>query len=173
MIDIYLLFFHIASDFGIVFNQTSYTVVVDHTLALTGIPLVPFTVYFSESVTSTVLVLSGTGSWTAALSGIGGDSTEYFHLDLTHFFPDSFTPPLADSDAIVASENNAPGVGNYSYQLSVTVLTRASPFSPVLPVTKSVIVNIMLIEAPGEYIVSKTACFVVQYCNQTIHCRSM
>ena len=138
------------------FNQTSYTVVVDHTLALTGIPLVPFTVYFSESVTSTAFgaQLGGTGSWTATLAGIGGVSTQYFHLELSHLFPDSFTPPLADSDTIVvaaAEGDNAPGVGNYSYQLSVTVLTQMSPFSPVLlPVSNSAIVNITLIETPGE-----------------------
>ena len=113
--------------------------------------------YFSESVTSTVFF--GAESWTAALSGIGGESTQYFHLELLHLFPDSFTPPLADSDAIVvaaASGDNAPGVGNYSYQLSVTVLTQTNSFF-ILPVSNSVIVNIMLIESPGEYIVSKTA----------------
>ena len=132
------------------FNQTSYTVVVDHTLALTGIPLVPFTVYFSESVTSTAF---GTGFWTAALSGIGSTSTQYFHLELSHLFPVGFTPPLADNHTIVvaaAEGDNALGVGNYSYQLSATVLTRASPFSPVLPVSNSAIVNITLIETPGE-----------------------
>ena len=136
------------------FNQTSYTVVVDHTLALTGIPLVPFTVYFSESVTSTAFGAQlGTGSWTAALSGIGSTSTQYFHLELSHPFPVGFTPPLADNHTIVvaaAEGDNAPGVGNYSYQLSVTVLTQMSPFSLVLPVSNSAIVNITLIETPGE-----------------------
>ena len=134
------------------FNQTSYTVVVDHTLALTGIPLVPFTVYFSESVTSTAFGAQlGTGSWTAALSGIGSTSTQYFHLELSHPFPIGFTPPLADNDTIVvaaAEGDNAPGVGNYSYELSVVVivLVNGLPY----PISETTIVNIILIETPGE-----------------------
>ena len=134
-----------ASDFGILFNQTSYTVVVDHTLALTGIPLVPFTVYFSESVTSNALI----GSWTSSLSGIGGVSANIFHLELAHFFPTSFIPPLADSNAIVAaSGDNAPAPGNYSYELSVAVIVWVNgvPY----PISEATIVNIVLIETPGE-----------------------
>ena len=87
----------------------TYTVVVDHTLALTGIPIVPFTVYFSESVTSTSLFRS----WSSSLSGIEGISTQFFELQKFHPFPDIFESPLADSDAIVAAtEDNAPEPGN-------------------------------------------------------------
>ena len=55
-----------ASDFGLVFNQTSYAVVTNLTLALIGAPLVKFTVYFSDSVTSS----AATSSWTVSLLSI-------------------------------------------------------------------------------------------------------
>ena len=132
-----------ASDFGIVFNQTRYTVVVDHTLALTGIPLVPFTVYFSESVTTSALFKA----WESSLSGIRGISTQLFNLPQTHPFPASFEPPLVDNaDITAATGDNAPEPGNYRYNLQVIVI-----FSPFNVVFKTVEVNITLTETPGEW----------------------
>ena len=131
-----------ASDFGIVFNQTSYTVVVDHTLALTGIPIVPFTVYFSESVTSSSLLRT----WDTTISGIGGVGTQLFDLQQTHPFPASFEPPLVGSDAITAATgDDAPEPGNYRYHLRVIVI-----FSPFNVAIETVEVNITLTETPGE-----------------------
>ena len=131
-----------ASDFGIVFNQTSYTAVVDHTLALTGIQLVPFTVYFSESVTTSSLFRS----WSSSLSGIGVSGL-LFDLQLSHPFPTSFEPPLVGSDAITAATgDNAPEPGNYRYILQVIVI-----FSPFNIAIETAEVNITLTETPGEY----------------------
>ena len=142
VIIILALFFHIAADFGIVFNQTSYTVVADHTLALTGIPLVPFTLYFSESVTT----LSLFRSWDTSLSGIGGLSTQLFDLQQPHPFPTSFEPPLVGSDAITAATgDNAPEPGNYRYILQVVVV-----FTQFNVAIETVEVNITLTETPGE-----------------------
>ena len=125
------------------FNQTRYTVVVDHTLALTGIPLVPFTVYFSESVTSTALFRS----WSSSLSSIGGTSSSFFDLQLWHQFPASFESPLVGSDAIVAATgDNAPPPGNYRYILQVIVI-----FSPVNVAVETAEVNITLTETSGEW----------------------
>ena len=129
-----------ASDFGILFNQTSYTVVVDHTLALTGIPLVPFTVYFNESVTSTALLRS----WSYSLSSIEG-ADSHFDVPLFHQFPDNFQSPLVDSDAIVVNPSNSPEPGNYRYNLQAAVVISITD-----AVTHSVVVNITIIETPGE-----------------------
>ena len=128
-----------ASDFGILFNQTSYTVVVDHTLALTGIPLVPFTVYFSESVTTSPVI----NSWTASLSKIAGAGS-HFGIQLLHEFPTNFQPPLADSDAIVVNTNDPPKPGNYSYNLDVSVIISIHSIA-----FNSVEVNITITETPG------------------------
>ena len=133
-----------ASDFGILFNQTSYTVVVDHTLALTGIPLVPFTVYFSESITSSSMFRT----WDCTLSGIGGVSTQLFNLPQAHPFPASFEPPLAGSDTITAATgDDAPGPGNYRYDLRIIVVLSVVPINLVV---KTAEVNITLTETPGE-----------------------
>ena len=138
------LYMHAASDFGILFNQTSYTVVVDHTLALTGIPLVPFTVYFSESVTTSSLLRT----WDCSLSAIGGVSAQLFNLPQTHPFPDSFEPPLVGSEAITAATgDNAPEPGNYRYILRVIVV-----ISLVNIAIETAEVNITLTETPGEWI---------------------
>ena len=132
-----------ASDFGIIFNQTSYTVVVDHTLTLTGIPIVPFTVYFSESVTTSALLRT----WDCSLAGIGGVSTQLFDIQQAHPFPASFEPPLVDSDAIMAATgDNTPEPGNYCYILRVIVI-----ISPVNLAIETVEVNITLTETPSEY----------------------
>ena len=137
--NIILIFFFTASDFGILFNQTRYTVVVDHTLALTGIPIVPFTVYFSESVTSTSLF----NSWSASLSSIAGAGS-HFDVPLFHPFPTNFQPPLADSDAIVVNTDNPPEPGNYRYTLQIHVII------DIISVTfNSVEVNITIFETPG------------------------
>ena len=108
----------IASDFGLVFNQTSYTIVTNLTLALTGAPLVKFTVYLSDSVTSSAASLG----WTVSLLSIGGVSNQYFTFEeqQTHPFPASFQTPLADNDSIIVSAAtgpNAPAAGIYSYIL--------------------------------------------------------
>ena len=137
----------IASDFGLVFNQTSYAVVTNLTLALTGAPLVKFTVYFSDSVTSSAATLS----WTASLLSIGGVSNQYFTFgkQQTHPFPANFPTPLADSDSIVVSAAtgpNSPSVGTYSYILQVTVVTGVLP--NVEPVNNFAILNITL---TGEF----------------------
>ena len=132
-----------ASDFGILFNQTSYTVIVDHTLALTGIPIVPFTVYFSEPVTTSSLF----NTWDTSLSGIGGISTQLFNLQSTHPFPANFEPPLVDSvDITAATGDDAPEPGNYRYILQVIVI-----FSPFNVAFKTVEVNITLTETPSEW----------------------
>ena len=133
---------HSASDFGIVLNQTSYTVVIDRTLALTGIPIVPFTVYFSESVTTA----SPFKSWSTSLSTIG-EAGSHFDVQLLHQFPTNFQPPLADSDAIVVNMNNPPEPGNYRYNLQVTVIVSITP--PTVTQT-SVEVNITITETPSE-----------------------
>ena len=109
-------------------NQTSYAVVTNLTLALTGTPLVKFTVYFSDSVTS----LATTSSWTVSLLSISGVSNQYFTFEeqQTHPFPASFQTPLADSDSIVVSAatgSNAPTTGTYGYILQVTVVTGVLP----------------------------------------------
>ena len=125
------------------FNQTSYTVVVDHTLALTGIPIVPFTVYFSESVTTSSLFKT----WESSLSGIGGISTQLFNLPQTNHFPASFDPPLVGSVAITAATgDNTPEPGNYRYILQVIVI-----FSPFNVAFKTVEVNITLTATPGKW----------------------
>ena len=128
-----------ASDFGILFNQTSYTVVADHTLALTGIPIVPFTVYFSESVTTSPVI----NSWTASLSKIAGAGS-HFDVQLLHEFPTNFQPPLADSDAIVVDTNDPPKPGNYRYNLDVSVIISIHSIA-----FNSVEVNITITETPG------------------------
>ena len=133
--------FFTASDFGILFNQTSYTVVVDHTLALTGIPLVPFTVYFSESVASS-------STWSSFLIGIGGVSMQLFSLQQAHLFPAGFEYPVVDSDAITAATgDNAPEPGNYGYILHVSVVYG---FFPIISKIKTAKVNITLTETPSE-----------------------
>ena len=139
------LFFNIAADFGILFNQTSYTVVVDHTLALTGIPLVPFTVYFSESVTTSSMFRT----WDSSLSGIGGVSAQLFDpQQSTHPFPASFEPPLVGSDTITAATgDNAPEPGNYRYDLRIVVILSVAPVNVAV---KTAEVNITLTETPGE-----------------------
>ena len=129
---------HAATDFGILFNQTSYTVVVDRTLALTGIPIVSFTVYFSESVTTSSLF----NSWTSALASIKG-AGQHFDIPLTHIFPGTFQPPLTDSDAIVVNPSDPPETGNYSYYLQVHVV-----ISHINVLSNSVVVNIEI--TPGE-----------------------
>ena len=134
----------LASDFGLVFNQTSYTVVTNLTLALTGTPLINFTVYFSDSVTSS----AATSGWTASLLSIGGVSNQYFTFEeqQTHPFPASFQTPLAESDSIVVSAAtgpNAPTAGIYSYILQVTVVTGLLP-NNVHAVTDLAVVNITL-----------------------------
>ena len=137
----------LASDFGLVFNQTSYAVVTNLTLALTGAPLVKFTVYFSDSVTSSAATLG----WAASLLSIGGVSNQYFTFgeQQTHPFPASFQTPLADNDSIVVSAAtglNAPSVGTYSYILQVTVVTGVWP--NVQPVNNFAVLNITL---TGEF----------------------
>ena len=122
------------------FNQTSYTVVVDRDVALTGIPLVPFTVYFSEPLTSSSLL----SSWSSSLSSIEG-AHSHFDVPLSHTFPNNFQPPLADSDAIVVNPSDPPEPGSYIYNLQVAVVIS---FTEV--VTQSVVVNITIIETPGE-----------------------
>ena len=131
-----------ASDFGILFNQTSYTAVVDRTLALTGIPIVPFTVYFSESVTTS----SPFKSWGASLSSNAGAGS-HFDVPLLHQFPTNFQPPLADSDAIVVRMDDPPEPGNYRYNLQVYVIVS---FTPPTVAQTSVEVNITITETPGE-----------------------
>ena len=131
-----------AADFGILFNQTSYTVVVDRTLALTGIPVVPFTVYISESVTTA----SPFKTWTASLSSIGGVRS-HFDVPLLHSFPTNSQPILADSDAIVVNMDDPPEPGNYMYNLQVVVITQIIPQTVV---QNSVEVNITITETPGE-----------------------
>ena len=134
----------LASDFGLVFNQTSYAVVTNLTLALTGAPLVKFTIYFSDSITSSAAILG----WTVNLLNIGGVSNQYFTFEeqQTHPFPVSFQTPLADSDSIVvfaATGPNAPTTGIYSYILQVTVVTGVLP-NNVQAVTDLAVVNITL-----------------------------
>ena len=129
------------------FNQTSYAVVTNLTLALTGAPLVKFTVYFSDSVTSS----AATSGWTASLLSIGEVSNQYFSFEeqQTHPFPGSFQTPLADNDSIIvsaATEPNAPTTGTYSYILQVTVVTGVLP--NVQPANNFAILNITL---TGEF----------------------
>ena len=137
-----------ASDFGLVFNQTSYTVVTNLTLALTGAPLVKFTVYFSDSVTSSAATLG----WSASLLSIGsGVSNQYFTFEeqKTHPFPANFQTPLADNDSIVVSAAtgpNAPTTETYSYILQVTVVTGVLP--NVQPINNFAVINITL---TGEF----------------------
>ena len=123
------------------FNQTSYTVAVDRTLALTGIPIVPFTVYFSESVTTS----SPFKSWTASLSSFTGAGS-HFNVELLHSFPTNFQPPLADTDAIVVNMDDPPEPGNYMYRLEVSVIIDLISQSVAL---NSVEVNITITETPG------------------------
>ena len=125
------------------FNQTSYTVVVDHTLALTGIPIVPFTVYFSEFVTTS----SPFKSWSASLSIIGAAGSHFDIQLLLHQFPTNFQPPLADSDAIVVKMDNPPEPGNYRYNLQVYVITQ---IIPQMVAHNLVEVNITITETPSE-----------------------
>ena len=129
------------------FNQTSYAVVTNLTLALTGAPLVKFTVYFSDSVTSSAT----TSSWAVSLLSISGVSNQYFTFkeQQTHPFPTSFQTSLADSDSIVVSAAtgpNAPTTGTYSYILQVTVVTGVWP--NVQPVNNFAVLNITL---TGEF----------------------
>ena len=126
------------------FNQTSYAVVSNLTLAITGAPLVKFTVYFSDLITSSAATLG----WTASLLSIGEVSNQYFTFEeqQTHPFPASFQTPLADSDSIVVSAAtgpNEPSVGTYSYILQVTVVTGVLP-NNVHAVTDLAVVNITL-----------------------------
>ena len=90
----------IVIDFTILLNQTTYSIAVVHSLALTGIPLVRFTVFISEPVTSTSL----TNAWTSTLSSIGGSispSNFFTGNALQHPFSASFTPPLVEGDTIL------------------------------------------------------------------------
>ena len=128
-------------------NQTSYAVVTNLTLALNGAPLVKFTIYFSDSVTS-----SATASgWTVNLLSILGVSNQYFTFEeqQTHPFPASFQTPLTDSDSIIVSAAtgpNAPTAGTYSYILQVTVVTGVWP--NVQPINNFAVINITPI---GEF----------------------
>ena len=137
---VFRLVSYTASDFGILFNQTSYTVVVDRDIAHTGIPLVSFTVYFSEPLTSSSLL----SSWSSSLSSIEA-AHSHFDVPLSHIFPNNSQPPLADSDAIVVNPSDPPEPGSYIYNLQVAVVIS---FTEV--VTQSVVVNITIIETPGE-----------------------
>ena len=65
--------FYTVIDFTILLNQTSYTVAVDHSLALTGIPLVRYTVFISEAVTSTSVI----NAWASTLSSTGGSPNNF------------------------------------------------------------------------------------------------
>ena len=109
-------------DFTIVLNQTTYTIAEGHSLALTGIPLVQFTVFISEIITSTSLTLS----WSSTLSSTSGSPTSFFTgTAVEHPFPASFTPPLVDSNTIMVAAGtgpNAPPPGNYTYDLLVTAI---------------------------------------------------
>ena len=96
--------------------------------------------YFSESVTSSSLVRS----WSSSLSSIEG-ADSHFDVQITHQFPDNFQPPLADSDSIVVNPSDPPETGSYIYNLQVAVV-----ISFVEVVTHSVVVNITIIETPGE-----------------------
>ena len=123
------------------FNQTSYSVAVDRTLALTGIPVVPYTVYFSESVTTS----SPFKTWSASLSSIAGAGS-HFDVPLLHSFPTNFQPPLVDSNAIVVNMDDPPEPGNYRYKLQVHVIISIIPQSVAF---ESVNVNITIFETPG------------------------
>ena len=140
-------------DFTIILNQTTYTVAVDHSLALTGIPLVRFTVFISGTITSTSI----TNAWTPFLSSTAGSPTNYFTGNaVDHPFPASFTPPLVDSDTIMvaaATGQNAPLPGNYSYNLLVSIVASVGGIPTAVSDTSEIIIQ--LIETPGKGTLSK------------------
>ena len=138
-----ILFFCL--DFTILLNQTSYTATVDHSLALTGIPLVRFTVFISEAVTGASLI----NGWISTLSSIGGSPTNIFTPSaIYHPFPPSFTPPLADSVTIAVAAGSEPLPGNYSYNLQVVTFFSVNGIAG--PVSYSSEVIIRLIVTPGK-----------------------
>ena len=92
----------VTADFTILLNQTTYNIAVDHSLALTGIPLVRFTVFISEAVTSESL----TNGWTSTISSTIGLPTNFFTFmgnTVQHSFPASFTPHIPFTIALSAS----------------------------------------------------------------------
>ena len=129
-------------DFTILLNQTIYTATVDHSLALTGIPLVRFTVFISEAVTGASLI----NAWTTSLSSSGGSPTTFFTGNaVTHPFPPSFTPPLADSDTITVAAGTEPPPGNYSYDLQVSTIYSGNQIASYI---SEVIIE--LVQTPGK-----------------------
>ena len=140
-------YFYTLIDFTILLNQTTYTAKVDHSLALTGIPLVRYTVFISEAITSA----SPINAWTSTLSSIGGSPTNFFTPSaLNHPFPPSFTPPLADSDTIAVAAGSEPPPGNYSYNLQVATVAIVNGIPIVVSYSSGVIIQ--LIATPGKNI---------------------
>ena len=135
------------ADFTIIFNQTSYTVAVDHSLALTGIPLVRYTVFISEAVTSTSI----TNGWTSFLSSTAGSPTNLFTGNaVEHPFPANVTSPLVDSDTIAVATCIAPPPppGIYSYELLVSTIANVGGTPQAITDSSELIIQ--LIETPGK-----------------------
>ena len=131
-------------DFTILLNQTTYTIAVDHSLALTGIPLVRFTVFISEAVTSTSLI----GGW---ISSIAGSPTNIFTRNVVqHSFPANVTPPLIYSDNIAVATCAAPPPppGIYTYELLVITVASVGGIQQAISDTSEL--TIQLIETPGK-----------------------
>ena len=113
-------------NFTVLFNQSSYAVSVNYTAALSGIPIVSFTVFISDAVISAAL--SAHQYWLSVLYSDG--SVTYapygFQAGPTHPFPANFQSTLIAEDSIFVLPGHSPVLGTQNFQLQAIVFVAMS-----------------------------------------------
>lgn len=119
---------------------------MNYTAALSGNPLVPFTVFISEAVTSATL--SAHQYWLSVLYSDG--SVTYapygFQAGPNHPFPANFQSPLIGQDSIVVLPGHLPILGTQNFQLQAIAFVA---MNDSMIVSESVDVKITI--DPGLY----------------------
>ena len=152
---IILFFSAVPLNFTVLFNQSSYAVSLNYTAALSGIPIVPFTVFISEAVTSAAL--SAHQYWLSVLYSDG--SVIYapfgFQAGPTHPFPANFPSPLVGKDTIFVLPGHTNILGTHILQLQAIVfVTMSGPIA-------SDSVDVTIVINQGLY--------AMYYCNNYYH----